>query len=391
MLSVHVNEDSFRYTWDEEKPRYPKALSAIAISELLKCGLLKGMREFHLGDRWILALKLAESLLQFHNGPWLQTPWTSENFFLLCDKLAKGSRLCGIHNVFVPCLLPDDTPSLPEPKVFDRYPLLLTFGQFLLELANGEKLPVKKTEAGVFSPYMTLRENFKGINIGSLSDDYKEAIKGCLDFQKFLKYEEGPDEEVRIRMTIFKKIVQPLERHLRSFSENLVSTVTMTEAKGQSTEALRRKDLHLEDQVLLANLQVSVPLPLRSSGSSSLGKEENGQRKRLKLDNSRFTDFGFSNPYTSLVSQLGQNQQTATVTKKRNVLLQSQGTKTKAEVCQDSTIVSAQKIKSDEERNDHGNDLSSSDSEYKSDVDGSGLLGTSDTEDSETQESGYVR
>jgi hypothetical protein len=77
----------------------------------------------------------------------------------------------------------------------------------LLELANGEKLPTITTKTGYFSPYKTLMGNFNEINTGSLSDGYKEAIEGCLKFQKFVKDERSSDEEVRIRTIIFKRIV----------------------------------------------------------------------------------------------------------------------------------------------------------------------------------------
>lgn len=70
MLHIHVHEESFQYNCcDDQQPMYPKAIPTMTISQLIECGFLKDLRGFHLKDRWILALNLAQSLLQLHNGP----------------------------------------------------------------------------------------------------------------------------------------------------------------------------------------------------------------------------------------------------------------------------------------------------------------------------------
>ncbi|KFY46563.1 hypothetical protein V494_00423, partial [Pseudogymnoascus sp. VKM F-4513 (FW-928)] len=289
MLHIRVHEECFRYDCcDEQKPMYPEALPTMTVSQLIECGFLKGLRGFHLKDRWILALNLAHSLLQLHNGPWIQSLWTSENLFFLCENPKEGRKLCNVHNPFVSCIISDSPPSLPKPSHFDRYPLLLTFGLFLLELANGEKLPVKTTKTGKFSPYMTLRENFNEMNTGSLSDDYKEAIEGCLKFQKFVRDERGPDEEVRIRTTIFKRIVQPLKRNLGMFSKDQVSinvSINRTGDNQPSLDPLGPRDLHIKEGILRAAPQVSGPLPWRTPHSPALGRIGCGQVDSLEPNN----------------------------------------------------------------------------------------------------------
>lgn len=388
MLHIHVHEESFRYNCcDDQQPMYPKAIPTMTISQLIECGFLKDLRGFHLKDRWILALNLAQSLLQLHNGPWLQTLWTSENLFFLCENPKEGRKLCNIHNPFVSCIISDSPPSLPKPSHFDRYPLLLTFGQFLLELANGEKLPVSTTKTGDFSPYKTLMDNFNEINTGSLSDDYKEAVEGCLKFQKFVKDERGSDEEVRIRTTIFKKIVQPLERNLRLFSKVPVSAdinITRTGENGLSLDALGPRDLHIKDGILLATSQVSGPLPLRTSHSPAPGRTAGRQVEGLEPNNYQPT-LEFSISHAACVSQLEQDLcQIVTVTEKENVFLQSPA-KAKAAVCQGSMSIAVQRLQPYCEQTD--NDDASSSSESESDEAGGRLLGTFDTNDSEMQES----
>lgn len=280
LLCIHVHEENFRYDLPENKfAIYPNALPTMTISQLIECGYLKGLREFQLRDRWILALNLARSLLQLHNGPWLQTLWTSETLFFLCEYFEEGRKLCNIHNPFVSCTISDSPPSLPKPSHFDRYPLLLTFGQFLLELANGEKLPVVKTTAGKLSPYRTLNNNFNEKNTGSLTEAYKEAIKGCLEFQKCVRTEDHKDEEVRIRIAIFKNIVQPLERNLQSFSN-------VSESKpGSSLHAPCPKDLHLNTEILLASPRSYGSLPLRIFHSPASGTTRRGQVEVSEAEN----------------------------------------------------------------------------------------------------------
>ncbi|KAL7957430.1 hypothetical protein V8C34DRAFT_285577 [Trichoderma compactum] len=222
MLDVQIYENKIQSSYD--KPlKYPEAFSITALSQLLMETKPLGLRVFPLKDRWTLARNLAHCLLQLHDGPWLQTLWTSDNLFFLCENPGDTQKLYNIHNPFILSIISNTPPTIPRPSHFDKYPLLLSFGQFLLELANGVKLPIAKTKSGVYSPYKTLQKSFNESNTGSLSDDYKEAIDGCLNFRKFLREEKGPDEEIRMRATIYKRIVAPLERNLRLFSRISVS------------------------------------------------------------------------------------------------------------------------------------------------------------------------
>jgi hypothetical protein len=393
-LHIRVHEESFQYDHSEDQePNYPNALPVVTVSQLIKCGFLKDLRGFHLKDRWRLALNLAESLLQLHNGPWLQTLWTSENLFFLYENPREGRRLCNIHSPFISCIISDSPPSLPKPSHFDRYPLLLTFGQFLLELANGEILPATKTKTGDFSPYKTLMDNFNEINTGSLSDDYKEAIEGCLKFQKFVKDEKDPDEEVRIRTAIFKRIVQPLERNLCLFIKVPVSAdinVTRIGENGHSLDAFGPKDLYLKDGILLATPQASGPLLLRTSNSYPPRRTGGGQVESLEPNNYQSTTLKFPDSHAACVSQLEQDLcRIVTVTEKEDVFPQSPGAKAKAAVGQGSTTIAVQCLQPYCEQMDNGDASSSSESESESEFDEADgrLLGIFDTEVSEMQES----
>ncbi|KAH8587056.1 hypothetical protein B0O99DRAFT_694834 [Bisporella sp. PMI_857] len=331
MLHIHVYEESFQYKCcDDQQPLYPEALPNITMSQLIECGFLRDLRGFHLKD------------------------------------------------------------SLPKRRHFDKYPLLLSFGQFLLELANGERLPVATTKTGDFSPYKTLMENFNQINTGSLSDSYKEAIEGCLKFQKFVKNERGLDEEVRIRTTIFKKIVQPLERNLQLFSKEPIST----KINGKRTRENRSlldphgpRDLHLQDGILLALPQVSDLLLSTTSHSPVPGAAR--QAISLEPNNHPPPSIDLSNSQSACVSRL-QREACLPIIKKENVFLQTIGVEAKEAVCQEvSPTIAIQHLQHHGKRTSGVDALSLSETESEPDSDEAGgrLLGSFDTEESDLQES----
>ncbi|KAI1744742.1 peptidase S8/S53 domain-containing protein [Xylaria scruposa] len=368
MLHIFVQEESFRYKCcDDEQPMYPTALPIMTISQLIECGFLNGLRRFNLKDRWILAVNLAQSLLQLHNGPWLQELWDSKTFTFLCENAEEGERLCNIHTPFVSCTISDSPPKLPKFGHFDRYPLLLTFGEFLLELALGEKLPIGMTNDGKFSPYKTLWNNFTEINTGSLSVEYKEAIKGCLEFHKFIKEETDPDVEVRIRMAIFKRIVQPLERNLRQFIKAAIPTgisTTSTSVTMPSLDALRPKDVYLNDRILFATPQGPSP---ESKNYHSLALE-------------------CSNSEAAYVSQPGRDLlHTVKIPKKGHVLLQPPGEETIIQMGRHTSAAAIYQLPPSCDQKDNTDASLKLESKFGLDEAGDELFGSFNTEDSGTQ------
>lgn len=387
MFHIRVHEESLWYQCcDDKPPKYPKALPTTTISQLIECGFLKDLRGFHLTDRWILALNLARSLLQLHNGPWIQTLWTSDTLFFLCEDPEGGGKLCNVHSPFISCVISDNPPTLSKPSHFDRYPLLLTFGQFLLELANGEKLPVSRTKTGEFSPYKTLISNFTEMNTGSLSNDYKEAIEGCLKFQKFLKDEKGPNEEVRIRTAIFKRIVQPLERNLRLFTKVSVSVdtgISRTEEKKLSVNNLWKQDFHFNGDTVPDTVPDLHPLPLHSRDSPDVRIRVAGQGKHNRTEN---CNPPLPRPYAARVSHPENDScRIVVASNKESIFAESPQAVAKVVVRQKSTTVAVQHQQHFDEQSESSDHSSSSESEFD---DASGrLLGTFDLEDSEMRKS----
>ncbi|RFU23755.1 hypothetical protein B7463_g12582, partial [Scytalidium lignicola] len=307
---IFVYEGGLWVECHDYEPLYPKAAPTMTLAKLIDCGSLKGLRDFQLKDRWILALTLAKSLLQLHNGPWLQTLWTSENLFFYVRRSQQG-------------VLPK---AACIEMYLEKYPLLLSFGQFLLELAIGEKLPATKTGDGVPSQYLTLKKNFNKLK-GSLSTYYAQAIEGCLKFHLWLKHEEGSDEDIRIRSAIFKRIIEPLEKNLQIFINNptpVEGRKSMTSSSGLSSRSPSHRDLYLDLPEILEDKsprQLLGTLPYRDVEISLPPAVEN-----LGSDNSQLTGVSCYNSNAPCASALADDKcRIETVTPAENIQLWSQG------------------------------------------------------------------
>lgn len=370
MLHINLHKEDFWYCFNDVPLKYPEAGPTVTISELIDSGLLKDLRIFHLKDRWKLAVNLAQCLLQLHNGPWLQTLWTSDNIFLLCENSKEGRKLRNVHSPLISCVISENPPSLPKPTHFDRYPLLLSFGQFLLELANGEKFPIAETKTGEYSPYKTLKKNFIEMNTGSLSDDYKEAIEGCLKFQKFIRDEKEANDEVRIRTTIFKKIVQPLERNLRLFSKDI------TLNNSGIVEVGDRRD------ILLTASETFRPQPPNFYHLSKDRRTENSQISNLERDRCQLPSPNPLSSHTGYASQHeGKLHQAITVPGKDHTLLCSLSLEAKVQLYRALATREAQTSYCNGKPLANPDSISSAESEFGSDEDEGGLFGTFDSRD----------
>jgi hypothetical protein len=274
LLHVRVHGGDFWNQDSDATPLYPNAFPAITVSRLIEEGFMSNLRDFPLDDRAVVALNLARSLLVLHGlrgGPWVQRFWTSDNVFFLHESFEHVLQLRNIHNPFISCDISKEPPTLPNLKPMDTFALILTFGLFLLEFGMGEKLPISTLHNGDFSPYKTLNNHYKPINLGSLTPSYKAAIQGCLQFRQFLKQENSHlDEEARIRITIFKKIVQPLQMNLESYGRAALSSVVDSTIIGQHehpTDMCDTRDLYLN-----SNMSRATPSQFPKEISKTVGE-----------------------------------------------------------------------------------------------------------------------
>ncbi|KAL7931977.1 peptidase S8/S53 domain-containing protein [Trichoderma chlorosporum] len=305
MLRIRVHDESCRYYSDDVPLKYPEARSAVTC------------------------------LLQLHDGPWLQKLWTSDNLLLLCENPKEGRKLRNVHSPFISSIISENPPCLPKPTHFDRYPLLLSF----------EKLPIAKTKTGEYSPYKTLKDNFVEMNTGSLSEDYKEAIEGCLKFQKFIKDEKGENED----------IVQPLERNLRAFSKDIASNnIGIVKAGDQ-------KD------ILLTTPQVLNPPPSRTTHDLDTKGVRDDRVSNLERDNYQLLILKPVNPHAEYIMTFP-------------------ATETRAQLYQGPTTVTIQQSQPHYKQLSNPDKSSSSESESESEGAEGILFGTFDTRVSGVQE-----
>ncbi|KAI0441645.1 peptidase S8/S53 domain-containing protein [Xylaria telfairii] len=348
MLHIIVQGESLYQHNDNKDTMYPAAVGIITVSELLDSGFLGRIDGLNLEDRSIIALNLAQSLLQLHNGPWLQALWTPDTIIFLYTK-GGGDEFSIIHNAFVRCTIPSSPPNLSGKfGHLDKYALLLSFGRLLLELAKGKRLPNETTANGGFSPYMTLKKNFKNeVNTKGLTNDYKAAIEGCLNFHKFVRQETDANEEDRIRTAIFKRIVQPLDNNLRPYKKD--SQVT---ADIERTRARENSPMEV----------TGLPHP-RTLHSPTPGRITGRQVEGLRPCNHDPTARNSSNSYNSCAS-----------------FLQPPTAEAKEAIWGNCTTIAGQHLLSSCEKTENGDASSSSKSEPGPDEARGGLLGTFDTE-----------
>ncbi|CVL02541.1 uncharacterized protein FMAN_00047 [Fusarium mangiferae] len=120
-------------------------------------------------------------------------------------------------------------PSSPELRLFQiGHPVLLSFAKILLELDDGEAIPLdirphygeenKQAWLQLLSGLDTLKE--RGAR---LEDSYTEAIRGCLNVHSQLQNVkfEGTQADIIIREKLYQHIVQHLETALENCSPNL--------------------------------------------------------------------------------------------------------------------------------------------------------------------------
>ena len=172
MLHFHEHAENSWYGHCRVQCIYPKRPQAVPVSKLLESGYLSSLGTICRKDKFLLALKLAQSLLRLHDSPWLQRVWTSDNLLFLCEESEQKNkfRLCSTDSLLVSCIVSTKAPPPPTGFNYDTYPLILTFGQFLLELVNGRKLPIQRTGG---SNEFSLKDagNFKDV-----SNHYKAAV-----------------------------------------------------------------------------------------------------------------------------------------------------------------------------------------------------------------------
>lgn len=164
---------------------------------------------YSLGQKRALAVKLGYCLMDFFDA---NLDSKKIHFLGSYGSQVNGERLYLSFS--------SKLPSLPEFRIFKMgHPVLLAFAKTLLELDDGERLPIniipryddQNTKIWAkFFEYVQLKESER-------NDSYLEALLGCLNVHSQLLRVDAsvPESDILIREELYRHIVQKLEFSLQ--------------------------------------------------------------------------------------------------------------------------------------------------------------------------------
>lgn len=195
--------------------------------------LLQSQRPvMNLREKRILAVVLAHAALHCSDSPWLCKDWSSEHVTFFHNDTLTGPDLRR------PCLAVDfenrlfDEIEDVNPDKLHSYPALLSLGILLLEINICQTIESKWSEDDLIEGQPNENTNLTtAIRLldaldGEIYEDYRRAIKACLDCDRATSSKDSEDNE-EFRKQLYEDIVLPLEQELdRGFGltpENLHS------------------------------------------------------------------------------------------------------------------------------------------------------------------------
>ncbi|KAK3994248.1 hypothetical protein QBC44DRAFT_392685 [Cladorrhinum sp. PSN332] len=272
---VELRGDAFHDisdNWYDQRPQHD-AKPTKSMRDLLRCQILKpsNYEGFRPSDKKMLAFTVAHALLHLHPGPWIQGPLGLDNIFFLYDETTK--TVYNIHHPHMTCLLAH---GHPEPGVLDsdpenKYPILLSFAKFLVELETGEEVvPKARHETGRPNLRTPLLDFYEKKCRQLLDSHFADALWNSLTFQKRVLEERDMDPHITVEDIILKRIVHPLEKRLDIKLKMEWGNRDMPLREPDSTpNPHKSRPTSVLNQARVATTQVSRPLLERRSGASS--------------------------------------------------------------------------------------------------------------------------
>ncbi|KAI0103316.1 hypothetical protein GGR51DRAFT_524538 [Nemania sp. FL0031] len=188
----------------------------------------KGNR-FDYGDKAVLELSLAQSLLHLLQTPWMERQWSTPSVRFV-QKL-DDNELIDIHHPYISCLLLPRTPSEPETssdgeRLVQYQRIIMLFSRVLLEIETGrpvelsESLLTDKKKAIEFLTAEVDRRNHQF----ELRGNVQSAIRNCLQFQDTLRQRAKlnchENLDYGISKVIYDEVVRPLETNLSTIENH---------------------------------------------------------------------------------------------------------------------------------------------------------------------------
>ena len=224
ILHLSFDQDSLWISSKNQELSWDRAVPGVSLRRLLEAGAFFNGNEtctYTKTDKYLLVLNLARWFFYLYDGPWGPCDWSVDRIFFLNEPGADAIE--GRLTPYICCHLPNGiwNGTLELGPDEGCPPTLLSFARLLLEIEKGEALPV----TSVHYSNRDLREQLSYIVEdelqGQLTSLYREAIKGCLDFNKILSAAQGTTSEMQVRHVIHN-IVENLRQqyHLYLWSNS---------------------------------------------------------------------------------------------------------------------------------------------------------------------------
>ncbi|KAK7178833.1 hypothetical protein DPSP01_013881 [Paraphaeosphaeria sporulosa] len=191
---------------------HPPTEHTKSLSDLLAEKIVSDRYQFRPEDKRIIAFNLAYALLQFYEGPWIQTLWTPDHIHFMYEK--GTSTVYDIRQPYISCILSNEPPQMGSLDSAHKYPLMLSFAKLLLELEIGEPVQAQERRNGASSVLQPLIAYCETKSKEQLDRHYAKALIACVKFQQFLSEEKERDPGTTCRDVILHRIVHPLEERL---------------------------------------------------------------------------------------------------------------------------------------------------------------------------------
>lgn len=160
-----------------------------------------------------LAVILARSLLQLHEGLWLGEEWSKRHITFFYA----NSDTIDYQRPYVMTSFDDKDQAVPDLSLFHRNPSILALGILLLEIHTGKPIEVYRnpedlsngTEVNANTDWTVADRVVKSLDDCSLG--YKDAIQACLDTSWVPARQRVSLDDEFTRDGLYSEVVQPLE------------------------------------------------------------------------------------------------------------------------------------------------------------------------------------
>ena len=214
-LGMLVDEEKLWHVKSQAKQRsFVDSPPNISLEELLRTSTKLSLRE-----KRILAVVLANSLLQLCESPWFSKDWSKEDISFFY----KSANQVDLKNPYISAFFQNAQKDADPEAMLRIHPnqSILALGILLLEIQLGKPIESQRTaedlvdgqNVNVNTDLTTALRLFED-SVDDIYEDYRTAIQACLNCN-FVSPDQALDlENADFRQAVYENIVAPLEQEL---------------------------------------------------------------------------------------------------------------------------------------------------------------------------------